>query len=74
MFLKTKQWFQKSLSNARKWLKNNWNNILLSNAYVYGYPFIILGSISLITVNFFVILAWLFWAYSTIVYIRSHGL
>jgi len=69
--MKIKQSFQKIINNARQWFKHNWNNILLSDAYVYGYPIVILASISLIYHSLIVALLWGFWLYSTIVYITK---
>lgn len=57
--------------NLKKFLsKIQWKVVLLSQAFVYGYPFVVLATIALAGGNLFATFAWIGWLIAIIVAIK----
>lgn len=52
----------------KDWFKSvEWKAMLLSNAFVYGYPFLVLGVIALATSSIIITITWAIWVAMLIV-------
>jgi hypothetical protein len=60
MWKKIKDWFKKI----------QWKVILLSQTFIYGYPFVVLATIALAGHSLFAALAWIVWVVAIIVAIK----
>jgi hypothetical protein len=57
--------------NLKKFLsKIQWKVVLLSQTFVYGYPFVVLATIALAGGSLFAALAWIVWVVAIIVAIK----
>ena len=59
------------LNKIKAWFKKiQWKVILLSQTFVYGYPFVVLATIALAGHSLFATLAWILWVVAIIVAIK----